>query len=174
MRKPSLIVLAASATLFATSLASLPSLRAQPGSPNSAQPSAASLADRREALSDLFHDYWEDLLKHDPEFASTIGDLRYNDQTSDYSVQAINDELAREQNFCFDSPPSTPLVLLTWKKPARSCCCASSKWTSRPPSSKSGRCPSTRWTASTRISAAGSRAELYDCQGLRRLDCPPA
>ena len=99
MRKPSLIVLAASATLFATSLAPLPSLRAQPGSPNSAQPSAASLADRREALNDLFHDYWEDLLKHDPEFASTIGDLRYNDQISDYSVQAINDGLAREQRF---------------------------------------------------------------------------
>ena len=27
-----------------------------------------------------------------------IGDKRYNDQTSDYSVQAVNDQLAREQN----------------------------------------------------------------------------
>jgi uncharacterized protein (DUF885 family) len=59
----------------------------------------ASLADRRQALNDLFHDYWEDRLKHDPEFASVIGDLRYNDQIDDYSVQAVNDELAREQRF---------------------------------------------------------------------------
>ncbi len=28
-----------------------------------------------------------------------IGDKRYNDQTSDYSVQAVNDGLAREQKF---------------------------------------------------------------------------
>jgi uncharacterized protein (DUF885 family) len=64
------------------------------------QPSAtASLADRRQALNDLFHDYWEDRLKHDPEFASAIGDLRYNDQLGDYSVAAYNDELAREQRF---------------------------------------------------------------------------
>ena len=59
----------------------------------------ASLEDRRKALNDVFHEYWEDRLKHDPEFASEIGDKRYNDQTSDYSVQAVNDELAREQNY---------------------------------------------------------------------------
>jgi uncharacterized protein (DUF885 family) len=80
-----------------------PALRAQ--APAAGQPAApaslptASLEDRRKALNDLFHDYWEDRLKHDPEFASTIGDLRYNDQISDYSVAAINDALAREQRF---------------------------------------------------------------------------
>ena len=62
-------------------------------------PAQLSLEDRRKALNDLFHDYWEDRLKHDPEFASVIGDKRYNDQTSDYSVAAVNDQLAREQNF---------------------------------------------------------------------------
>jgi len=41
----------------------------------------------------------EDFLKHNPEFASSIGDLRYNDQISDYSVQAFNDGLARERKF---------------------------------------------------------------------------
>ena len=101
MKKISLFVLAASAAL----LASLPPLRAQKLAPApSAQPAApaspsASLDDRRKALNDLFHEYWEDQLKHDPEFASTIGDLRYNDQIKDYSVAAINDELAREQRF---------------------------------------------------------------------------
>jgi uncharacterized protein (DUF885 family) len=58
-----------------------------------------SLEDRRKALDALFHDYWEDHLKHDPELASMIGDKRYNDQVSDYSVKAINDELAREDAF---------------------------------------------------------------------------
>jgi len=66
-----------------------------PGVPAAPQ----SLEDRRKALNDLFYDYWEDFLKHNPEFASSIGDLRYNDQISDYSVRAFNEGLARERNF---------------------------------------------------------------------------
>jgi uncharacterized protein (DUF885 family) len=58
-----------------------------------------SLEDRRKALNDLFHEYWEDQLKHSPEFASTIGDKRYNDKISDESVAAFNDALARGQEF---------------------------------------------------------------------------
>jgi uncharacterized protein (DUF885 family) len=78
-----------------------PALRAHAPAGQPAVPASpsASLDDRRKALNDLFHDYWEDQLKTSPEFASTIGDLRYNDQISDYSVAAINDELAREQRF---------------------------------------------------------------------------
>jgi uncharacterized protein (DUF885 family) len=56
-----------------------------------------SLEDRRKALNDLFHEYWEDRLKRDPEFASEIGDKRYNDQIVDYSVRAVNEKLAEEQ-----------------------------------------------------------------------------
>ena len=67
--------------------------------PQAQAPVPLSLEDRRKALSDLFHEYWEDRLRHDPEFASSLGDKRYNDQTSDYSVQAVNDALAREQKF---------------------------------------------------------------------------
>ena len=92
MKRTSLFAVAASVTL----LASIPALHAQLTA-GAAVP--ASLADRRKALNDLFHDYWEDQLKHDPEFASEIGDLRYNDQIDDYSVAAYNDELAREQRF---------------------------------------------------------------------------
>jgi uncharacterized protein (DUF885 family) len=64
-------------------------------------PAAApvSLEDRRAALNAVFHDYWEDQLEHDPEFASTIGDTRYNDKISDYSVAAVNEELEHELNF---------------------------------------------------------------------------
>jgi uncharacterized protein (DUF885 family) len=58
-----------------------------------------SLADRRKALDRIYTDYWEENLRHSPEFASSIGDKRYNDQISDYSVRAINDGLARGQGF---------------------------------------------------------------------------
>jgi uncharacterized protein (DUF885 family) len=67
-----------------------------PGVPAAA---SASLADRQKDLSGLFHDYWEEFLKLNPEFASTIGDKRYNDKISDYSVGAVNDWLARERDY---------------------------------------------------------------------------
>jgi uncharacterized protein (DUF885 family) len=77
-------------------LAILPFLRAQaPFGATTSSP--VSPEDRRKTLNAIFHDFWEDQLKHNPEFASTIGDLRYNDQISDYSVKAINEDLARGQ-----------------------------------------------------------------------------
>lgn len=78
-------------------LAIPPTQHAQvPGIP-AAAPTA--LPDRQKALSDLFHDYWEEFLKLNPEFASSIGDKRYNDKISDNSVAAINDWLARERDY---------------------------------------------------------------------------
>ena len=56
-------------------------------------------AQRSKELNKLFSDIWEDRLRHNPEFASTIGDKRYNDQLTDYSPQAINDTLARGRTF---------------------------------------------------------------------------
>jgi uncharacterized protein (DUF885 family) len=58
-----------------------------------------SLEDRRKAMNRVFTDYWEDGLRHAPEFASSLGDKRYNDQISDYSVRAYNEGLEREQGF---------------------------------------------------------------------------
>ncbi len=55
----------------------------------------ASVADRSKALAALFAEIWQDRLKHEPEFASSIGDNRYNDQLTDYSVAAVNASLAR-------------------------------------------------------------------------------
>ena len=57
------------------------------------------LDSRVKTLNTIFSDYWEDLLRHSPEFASSIGDQRYNDQLSDYSVQAYNESLARGRAF---------------------------------------------------------------------------
>ena len=62
-------------------------------------PAAPSVEANRKALNSVFNDYWEDRLKHSPEFASSLGDKRYNDQIDDYSVKAVNDSLEREQNF---------------------------------------------------------------------------
>jgi uncharacterized protein (DUF885 family) len=74
-----------------------PALKAQKLTAATAQ--ATSLEDRRKALDAVFNDYWEDVLKSNPEFASSIGDKRYNDKLSDQSVKAFNEQLAREQNF---------------------------------------------------------------------------
>jgi uncharacterized protein (DUF885 family) len=87
--------------IFPALLAALllpPAIHAQASIPQAASANA-SVDDRRKALNSLFHDYWEENLKRSPEFASTIGDKRYNDQISDYSVKAVNDWLAAEQKY---------------------------------------------------------------------------
>jgi uncharacterized protein (DUF885 family) len=55
----------------------------------------ASVAARSKALSALFNEIWQDGLKHSPEFASSIGDKRYNDQLSDLSAKEVNESLKR-------------------------------------------------------------------------------
>jgi uncharacterized protein (DUF885 family) len=62
-------------------------------------PATPSVAAQSKALSTLFTQIWEDRLKHSPEFASSIGDKRYNDQLTDYSTQALNAALARGRDY---------------------------------------------------------------------------
>jgi uncharacterized protein (DUF885 family) len=88
---PRLPFLAVSALLL---LVTAPPMRAQ-----AAPAAAASVEGNRKALNQIFQDYWEDSLLHAPEFASTLGDKRYNDRISDYSVKAFNEGLARERAF---------------------------------------------------------------------------
>jgi len=83
------------ALLTAATLLSGQALKVDPKAAEAPQ----SLADRRKALNALFDEVWEDGLKHSPEFASQLGDKRYNDQISDYSVKAYNEQLAREQGY---------------------------------------------------------------------------
>ena len=64
-----------------------------------AQTALSPVETRRKALNDLFQEYWEANLAHEPEFASEIGDKRYNDRITDYSVKAMNDWLATEQGY---------------------------------------------------------------------------
>jgi len=54
---------------------------------------------RSKELAALFNDIWQDQLKHSPEYASTLGDKRYNDQLTDYSAAAVNAALERGREF---------------------------------------------------------------------------
>ena len=78
-------------------LAVVPALRAQALSAAQAQP--ATVEANRKALNDLFDEYWQANLERSPEFASALGDKRYNDRIDDYSVKAENAWLEREENF---------------------------------------------------------------------------
>jgi uncharacterized protein (DUF885 family) len=69
------------------------------GQLTAAPPIATSAAAQSKALSTLFTQIWEDRLKRSPEFASSIGDKRYNDQLTDYSTQALNAALARGRDY---------------------------------------------------------------------------
>ena len=60
-----------------------------------ATPQTASVDARSKALSSLLAEIWQNRLKHSPEFASMIGDKRYNDQLTDYSPREVNAELQR-------------------------------------------------------------------------------
>jgi uncharacterized protein (DUF885 family) len=60
---------------------------------------ASSVEARSKTLSALFAEIWEDRLKHSPEYASFLGDKRYNDQLSDYSIAEVNASLARGRAF---------------------------------------------------------------------------
>jgi hypothetical protein len=73
------------ACLFAAAVAMPQTLPQQP-----APISPSPVAQREKALNTVFSDYWQQQLKDSPEFASTLGDKRYDDQLSDDSVAGYN------------------------------------------------------------------------------------
>jgi uncharacterized protein (DUF885 family) len=116
---PALRLSALTASAFLL-LALAPTLPAQiPPALAGAHAPAVSGEDSSKALNTLFHDYWEDVLQHDPEFASTLGDKRYNDQISDYSVKAYNAELERQQSFLMRLAAIDPTGLSNQEKTSR-------------------------------------------------------
>lgn len=62
-------------------------------------PTTADVATRRAKLAALIDDRWQYVLRTQPEFASILGDERYNDRWSDLSLQAIAADLAETQRF---------------------------------------------------------------------------
>ena len=73
-------------------LLSAPSLMAQ-------ELSAADLDRRRKALTDLLDEHWEYTMKQNPEYASILGDKRFNDQVSDVSEAAVKKEQAETKKW---------------------------------------------------------------------------
>jgi len=77
-------------------------LRAAPAPTPAAVPAgdlAQDIAARSRDLSRLFDEIWQDKLSHSPEYATFLGDKRYDDQLTDYSPRAVNDSLARGRAF---------------------------------------------------------------------------
>jgi len=79
-----------SAAFLSVLLISIPAARSEASS-------VPSVEDRRKALNSLFRQDWDETLSYNPEFASLIGDKRFNDKIKDQSVRAFNADLAREQ-----------------------------------------------------------------------------
>jgi uncharacterized protein (DUF885 family) len=68
-------------------------------SPAEDPPAADDLQARRDALAALLDEQWEYTMRTSPEWASMLGDKRYNDQISDFSEEAIQTRLAESEDF---------------------------------------------------------------------------
>jgi len=66
---------------------------------NADELSAASLDKRRKALQDLLKEQWDDQLSRSPEYASILGDKRWNDKSSDFSEAAALADIATSKKF---------------------------------------------------------------------------
>jgi uncharacterized protein (DUF885 family) len=64
-----------------------------------AAPTATDVDSRRKALNDLLAEKWEYDMKTNPEYASILGDKRYNDQVTDVSHKAALADLEMSRKF---------------------------------------------------------------------------
>ncbi|WP_109127271.1 DUF885 family protein [Dyella sp. C11] len=64
-----------------------------------AQAATADVATRTKALNDLLAEQWQHNLENAPEFATILGDLRYNDRWSDLSLAHQQAEVAKTQEY---------------------------------------------------------------------------
>jgi uncharacterized protein (DUF885 family) len=93
--------LLAGAVLVASTLASAGAVLGQGPRPDpaAAQMGSQDAAARSRDLARLFNDVWQDKLKHNPEYATYLGDKRYDAELTDYSPRATNDALARGRGY---------------------------------------------------------------------------
>src|SRR3989442_5423559 len=66
---------------------------------SSAASPEGDLTARRKAFDGLLAEHWEYTLSHGPEFASILGDKRWNDKVSDLSKKAIEADQAMDRVF---------------------------------------------------------------------------
>ncbi|KQQ31063.1 hypothetical protein ASF61_17720 [Duganella sp. Leaf126] len=64
-----------------------------------AQRAAGDLAARRAALAALIKAQWDDTMRSSPEWASMLGDKRYNDKLSDFSQAGIEADIEASADF---------------------------------------------------------------------------
>jgi uncharacterized protein (DUF885 family) len=64
-----------------------------------AAPDPARVAASSKALAALLSEHWEYFLSHAPEYASMLGDLRFNDRSSDLSAAAVAADLAASKAY---------------------------------------------------------------------------
>jgi uncharacterized protein (DUF885 family) len=86
---------------FGLVLGTVSPLHAQtPQAPAAATPAAqANVESRRQQLFALFNEEWEYELRSDAEFATMLGDKRYNDRLSDHSPEFYKSDLEQKRQF---------------------------------------------------------------------------
>jgi uncharacterized protein (DUF885 family) len=70
---------------------------AQPGAPS--REKSAGVDSRRQQLLSLFDEQWEYEMRVHPEFATALGDNRYNDRLDNESAEAVQSELEQTRKF---------------------------------------------------------------------------
>ena len=68
-------------------------------SPQSGTPEPASGENRRQQLLSLFDEDWQYELRTNPEWATMLGDGRYNDRLSDYSPEFFQSDIEQKRRF---------------------------------------------------------------------------
>jgi uncharacterized protein (DUF885 family) len=61
--------------------------------------SPGTVEGRRKALADALEEQWQYTLRTSPEYASILGDKRYNDQIDDDSIEAVRRDLEKTRYF---------------------------------------------------------------------------
>ncbi|HEX2710816.1 MAG TPA: hypothetical protein VHM88_01140, partial [Candidatus Acidoferrales bacterium] len=90
--------LAAVLIVTAGLLASGPQLPA-PNLPGINSPAQSSVPERRKQLSNLLAEQWDYTMRTNPEWASILGDRRFNDKSSDVSEKAVFADLEEQRKF---------------------------------------------------------------------------
>lgn len=102
MNKMTMTVATAAAAMLLTTIPCTAQMKVKPATMAAASVTmtpSTSVEARRKALNDLFDEIWQSELKASPEFASSIGDKRYNDQLDDQSVEAYNHNIELDRGY---------------------------------------------------------------------------
>jgi len=92
-----------------------------------AQIAPGTVDSRRQQLADLLSEHWEYTMRTNPEYASVLGDKRYNDKITDFSEKAIYTDIEAQKQFLarFLAVGVQGFPEQEARKRARNCICAS-------------------------------------------------